>query len=248
VEVFRSSAGIALVVGFAASTLIAFTGHAQAQLVAKQQPMKIAAAEALWDTKTKAEFSLFAIGDVANGHNYVNIAIPGALSILARNDPNATVEGMNDLNANYAAKYGPGDYRPPVAVSYWSFRIMVGIGLVLMLFTFIGLVLLRRHTLSKTRWFLRLAPVLMIGPYLANSVGWIFTEVGRQPWSVFGVLQTRDSVSKIVATGEVLTTLIGFTLAYGVLAVIWARLTVRYAKAGPLDVGEESELHAAMAY
>ncbi|MGZ8612891.1 MAG: cytochrome ubiquinol oxidase subunit I, partial [Actinomycetota bacterium] len=127
--VFRRSITIALVLTLFASVGVAFTGHLQAQLMTKQQPMKMAAAEALWETEEGAGFSLFAIGDVENGRNHVNVQLPNLLSVLSTNTWDGEVRGINDIQAEYEQTYGPGSYVPAVGVTYWTFRVMVGAGL-----------------------------------------------------------------------------------------------------------------------
>jgi len=128
-EVFARSARIALVVSFVSA--VAFVGHAQAQVMTRQQPTKMAAAEALWSDEAPAGFSLFAVGDVEHGRNHVNLVVPHALSILATNTLNGEVKGINDVQAEEVARFGPGNYLPVVGVTYWTFRLMVGIGLLL---------------------------------------------------------------------------------------------------------------------
>jgi cytochrome d ubiquinol oxidase subunit I len=233
VAVFASSAKIGLIVGFVAASLTAAVGHIQGEVMTQVQPMKMAAAEALWDTTKGADFSLFAIGDVSEGRNKVNLAIPHGLSILADNNPNSTVEGINDVNAEEAAKYGSGDYKPIVPITYWTFRWMVGIGFATAGFCALGLFLLYRKKLTTSRWFLWLAIPVMVLPFVGNSLGWIFTEMGRQPWVVYGLLRTRDAVSPTVGVGSIVTTLVIFTLLYGTLAVVEFRLLAKYAKLGP---------------
>jgi cytochrome d ubiquinol oxidase subunit I len=233
VDVFRSSAVAALIVTCVASVAVAFSGHLQAQLMTRQQPMKMAAAEALWDTEQGAGFSLFAVGDVENGRNHINIQLPHMLSVLSTNTWNGTVEGINDIQSEYEQTYGPGSYAPVIWVTYWTFRSMVGAGMLMILLTLIGLWLVRHRTLETTRWYLVVLLPAMVLPYLANSFGWIFTEMGRQPWVVFGVMLTRDAVSVPVGTALVLTTLIGFTVIYGFLTVVDAALLARFSKADP---------------
>jgi cytochrome d ubiquinol oxidase subunit I len=233
VDVFRSSAAIALVITSIAGVAVAFSGHLQAQLMTEQQPMKMAAAEALWETQGGAGFSLFAIGDVGDGRNHVNITVPHLLSVLATNTWNGQVEGINDIQAEYQQTYGPGDYRPVIWVAYWTFRLMIGAGFLMIALPLLGLWLLRRKKLETTRWYLiALLPAIAL-PYLANSFGWIFTEMGRQPWVVFGLLLTRESVSTAVGVAAVATTVIGFTLIYGFLSVIDVALLARFSKADP---------------
>ncbi|MFC4530594.1 cytochrome ubiquinol oxidase subunit I [Sphaerisporangium dianthi] len=234
VELFRTATRVALAVTVAASIGVALSGHAQAQIMTRQQPMKMAAAEALWEDETSAGFSLFAVGDVERGRNHVNLQIPYGLSILATGTPGGRVEGVNDIQARYQALYGPGDYRPVVGLAYWSFRLMIGFGVLSALLALAGLWLTRRgRRLPGNPWFYRLA-MLGIGlPFLANSLGWIFTEMGRQPWTVFGIMRTAAAVSPGVDVAEVAITLVGFTLVYGLLALIEVRLLLKAIRSGP---------------
>jgi cytochrome bd ubiquinol oxidase subunit I len=242
VEVFHRSMTIALIVSLFASIGVAFSGHMQAQLMTEQQPMKMAAAEALWEDERGAGFSLFAVGDVENGRNHINIQIPHMLSVLSTNTWDGLVRGINDIQAEYVQKYGPGSYIPVVGITYWSFRIMTGAGFLMILVSVVGLWHVRRRTLDDAKWFLRLAPFVIALPYIANSTGWIFTEMGRQPWVVFGVMLTRDAVSWTVSLGFVVTTLIGFTLIYGLLTVVDVYLLSKYARSAPPEpVAPESE-------
>jgi cytochrome bd ubiquinol oxidase subunit I len=245
--IFRKSITVGLIVSLFASLGVAFSGHFQAQLVARQQPMKTAAAEALWETERGAGFSLFAVGDVENGRNHINIQLPHMLSVLTTNTWNGEVRGINDIQAEYEQTYGPGSYIPVVGVIYWSFRLMVGAGMLMILVSVVGLWLLRRGSIETARWFLRLVPFAIALPYLANSTGWIMTEMGRQPWVVFGVMLTRDAVSGAVGVGFVLTTVIGFTLIYGLLSVVDAYLLTKYARSEP-PAADEPSAHPALVY
>jgi cytochrome d ubiquinol oxidase subunit I len=232
-ELFLRSTSIALVVALVASVGVAFSGHWQAQQMTRYQPMKMASAEALWETERGAGFSLFAVGDVENGRNHINIQLPHMLSVLATNTWNGTVEGINDLQAKYELRYGPGSYVPVVGVMYWSFRLMVGAGLLMILFAGAGIALVRLHRLALARWFHRLAPWAMVLPIAANLLGWTFAEMGRQPWVVYGLLRTDAAGSPSVGPVSVLVTLLGFTAIYGALAVVDVVLLARFAKAGP---------------
>jgi cytochrome d ubiquinol oxidase subunit I len=237
VDVFAPSTSIALIVTLIATVGVAFSGHAQAQMMTKQQPMKMAAAEALWDTERGVGFSLFAIGDIAHGRNHIDIELPHMLSVLATNTWNGTVQGMNDLQAKYEREYGPGSYIPVVGVMYWTFRLMVGAGLLMILFALVGLWLVRRRKLEGARWFQRVAPWGIALPLAANILGWVFAEMGRQPWVVYGLLKTSEAGSPAVGAGFVVATLVGFTLVYGLLAAIDVFLLARFAKAGPAAAG-----------
>jgi cytochrome d ubiquinol oxidase subunit I len=233
---FRPVAVIALWATLVAGVATVLIGHAQGQLMTKEQPMKMAAAEALYTTEKGAHFSLFALGPWSKypDRNVANIAIPHALSILADNSWNGTVEGINDIQAQYVATYGPGNYKPIVGVTYWTFRIMTGLGFLAVLVAAAGLWLARvPGRLERSGRFLRLAIVAISLPFLANLAGWLFTEMGRQPWIVQGLLLTKDAVSPTVSAWSVGLTLAGFTVLYGILALIEAKLMIRAAQAGP---------------
>lgn len=237
VEVFRPSLRLGLWVAVVAGLGVAVTGDFQGKIMYEQQPMKMASAEALWETSQPAPFSIFSYGDVNKGHNKVAIEVPGALSFLAKSDFNAELPGINDLQRQMEAKYGPGDYRPNIPVTYWGFRLMIGFGMTSFAVGAIGLWLTRKkRDLPNNKWIWRAGIWTLVFPLAGNSFGWVFTEMGRQPWAVFGVLKTDSAVSPGVSTGEVLTSLITFTLLYAVLAVIEVGLLKRYVKAGPPEV------------
>jgi cytochrome d ubiquinol oxidase subunit I len=237
---FGVVARIALWATLVAAFSTVLLGHTQAQLMTKQQPMKMAAAEALYQTKTGAPFSLFDIGPWQRRptKSLVSIAIPHGLSILADNSWNAKVQGINDIQAAYVAKYGPGDYRPIVGVDYWSFRIMSGLGFLALLIAAAGLWLARAPgRLERSGRYLRVAVWAIALPLAANLAGWIFTEMGRQPWVVQGLLLTKNAVSPTVGPWSVGLTLAGFTALYGVLAAVEGLLMIRAAQAGPEPEG-----------
>ena len=233
VDVFRPSMKYGLVVALVASALVAFTGDMQGKIMTSKQPMKMASAEALYETSQPAPFSIFTVGTLNGSEEVFSIKIPRLLSFLATGSFDGKVEGINNIQAQYVEKYGPGNYIPNIPVTYWSFRLMMGFGFVVLFLSLIGLWLMRRGRLPASRWFYGLAVFGLFAPILANSFGWIFTEMGRQPWTVFGVFTTPASVSPQVSGGEVLTSMIVFTLLYGVLAVIEVALMVKYVKLGP---------------
>jgi cytochrome bd ubiquinol oxidase subunit I len=233
-EVFRPSLRIALVTVVIASVGVVFTGDLQARLMTQQQPMKMAAAEALYDTTAPASFSLFTIGSLDGSKEVWSVRVPGVLSFMATGSFDGKVEGINQIQQQETATFGPGDYMPVIPMTYWTFRLMIGFGVLAGLISVIGLWLTRRRaTRPVPRWFYRAGFAGLLLPFAANSVGWIFTETGRQPWAVYGVLKTSAGVSPSVTAGAVLTSLIVFTLLYGALAVIDGVLMTRYAKAGP---------------
>ena len=231
---------------FAAGIGIAVTGDFQARLMFEQQPMKMASAEALCNTETGAGLSVIAIVGQRGGAdcNVRTLTIPKALSFLATHDPNATVQGVNDLNAQYQAKFGPGDYRPNLFVTYWGFRLMILFGAVASFGAVVALWGTRKRRHPPTWKWLPAATIgVIVTPFLGNVFGWIFTEMGRQPWVVApnpkGIpevrLLTAEAVSHVSAA-TVATSLIGFTLIYGALAVVEIGLLARYVKAGPAGV------------
>ncbi|GAA4606899.1 cytochrome ubiquinol oxidase subunit I [Actinoallomurus liliacearum] len=233
VEVFRPSMKIALAVTLIASIGVAVTGDLQGKVMTKQQPMKMAAAEALYKTAQPASFSLFTIGTLDGRKEVFGVKVPRVLSFLATGDFDGKVDGIDDVQAAEQAKYGPGDYRPVVPVTYWNFRIMAGIGLLTAFLALLGLVLMRRGRLPRNRWVWRAGVLSLALPFIGNSAGWIFTEMGRQPWSVYGVMKTSASVSPGVSATSMLISVLALTALYAVLIVIETGLMVRYVKAGP---------------
>ena len=234
-EVYRRSMRHALPLMLAAAVLTGAFGHTQGMLMEKQQPMKMAAAEALYKTTKGASLSIFAVGPFEHFPKRLNtdIRIPHLLSILGTASWSGKIEGVNQLQAEDVKKYGPGDYVPILGVTYWTFRLMAGVGVLLLLIPLLGLWLVRRKRLEGSRRFLQLAIVGAFLPPLANLTGWIFTEMGRQPWVVYGLLKTSDARSPLVSSGDVIISLVGYTLLYGVMLVIGGRLFLREIAHGP---------------
>ena len=231
-SVFRRSMRIGLVLVLAAGIATAVTGDVQARLMDSQQPMKMAAAEALYNTSDAASFSLITIGSLNGSKELWSVRVPYLLSLIATLNPHGTVQGINNVERAYQKKYGPGSYKPVVPVTYWSFRLMAGFGTLAALLAAAGLWLTRRQRIPRSRWFYRAALWGLALPYLASTMGWIFTEMGRQPWTVFGLLTTAKSVSAGVAASSVIISMTVFTLLYAALAAIAGWLTVRHVKAG----------------
>jgi cytochrome d ubiquinol oxidase subunit I len=237
-EVFRPSLKMALVVTLVSAIGVAITGDLQGKVMTAQQPMKMAAAEALYSTEQPASFSIFTVGTLDGGREVYSVKVPRLLSFLATGSFDGKVQGIDDVQAAEQAKYGPGNYKPVIPLAYWNFRIMVGIGFLTALIALLGLWLLRRGRLPANRWVWRIGVLALALPFVANSAGWIFTEMGRQPWSVYGVLKTASSVSPNVGATSMLISVIALTTLYGVLMVIEAGLMVRYVKAGPPSEAE----------
>jgi len=230
-DMFKKSFKIAVIIGVVASVVVLFTGHKQAQYIVQSQPMKLAAAEALWNTSDDpASFTVLAKIDPEARENTYALEIPGILSFFAYSKFSGTLEGMNQLQEMYVEKYGPGDYIPPVRTLFWSFRAMVGAGGLMILLGLYGLYLSRKDKLVEKVRYLKLMVYAIILPFIANTTGWIMTEIGRQPWVVFGLMKTEDAVSPSVTFNEVLFSLIAFTTIYAVLAGISIYLFVRHIK------------------
>jgi cytochrome d ubiquinol oxidase subunit I len=209
--------------------LTALTGDHLGKVITEVQPMKMAAAEALYATTTGAPFSVFATGKPLPEFS---LEIPWLLSILAKGSPGATVQGIDDLQAQYAAQFGPGSYVPMIPVAFWSFRLMIGIGMLAAVVAAFYLWRTRKG-LAAPRWLTRWLPLIPLLPAAANTFGWIFTETARQPWIAFGISTVADGISPGLTSAEVLASLIGFAVVYGVLAVVWFRL-VRHLSKQPL--------------
>ncbi|GAA0256866.1 cytochrome ubiquinol oxidase subunit I [Cryptosporangium japonicum] len=227
-----------------ASIGVVISGDVQAKIMTEQQPMKMAAAEALYDTVAPASFSIFTIGSLDGSEEVFSIRVPRLLSYLATGSWDGEVEGINDVQRDSEIAYGPGDYRPVVPVTYWSFRLMIGFGLLATAVAVLLLVLLRK----PRPWLWKAAVWAIPLPILANSFGWIFTEMGRQPWVVHGLLRTADGVSPNVSAATIATSLTVFTLLYGALAVVELGLMAKYAKQGPSEEAETTERPVAFAY
>ncbi|MFF3854553.1 cytochrome ubiquinol oxidase subunit I [Micromonospora sp. NPDC002575] len=240
-DAYRFATRFGAWVVLASSTLVLLTGDIQGKIMTEVQPMKMAAAEGLYTTESPASFSVLTVGSLDGSREIFALKIPYLLSFLGTGDPNGTVQGINDLQAQYATQYGPGDYAPIIPVTYWSFRFMIGLGLAAAAIALLVLWSQRKGRTPTNRWLLRAALVMPLLPLLANSFGWIFTEMGRQPWIVFGEMLTRNGVSRTVSLTEVLTSFTAFTLIYATLAVIELKLLVRYAKAGVPDLTPDPE-------
>jgi cytochrome bd ubiquinol oxidase subunit I len=237
-EAFGRSARLAAWVALAGVFLTIVTGDIQARLMDTQQPMKMAAAEAVYRTQHGASFSLLTIGNLS-GQPVFQIRVPHLLSLIATLSWNGKVTGVSGAQHAEAARYGPGSYVPVLWVTYWSFRLMVGLGLLMLVVTAWALWRARRRragTGGLDRWTLRVLVACIAAPFLANTFGWLFTEMGRQPWMVYGLLKTARGNSPIVSVTDVALSLGGFTLLYTVLGVTDVVLMGRTARAG-LDAG-----------
>lgn len=240
VDIFKRSMNIALVVGLVAGLAIAFTGHAQATYLMHAQPMKMAAAEGLWeDSEDPAAWTVVTKIDVENKTSSNRIEVPYLLSYLAYGKFEGKVEGMNTLQEKYVLKYGDGNYVPPVKTTFWSFRIMAGTGGILILLSSLGLFLSFRKKLASSPKYLKLMVLAIFLPFIGNSFGWIMSEIGRQPWVVNGLMKTADAVSPNVSANKVLFSLITFSTIYVILGSVMVYLFVRVIRQGPHEKVKE---------
>jgi cytochrome d ubiquinol oxidase subunit I len=242
-EEFRRAARLSAWFALAGTLLVMITGDLQARLMDSQQPMKMAAAEAVYRTQSGASFSLLTIGNLS-GQPLFQVRVPHLLSLIADMSWNGTVAGISQVQHADAAAYGPGSYAPALWVTYWSFRLMIGLGFVMLAASAWAVWLSRRRArggLTASRWTLRALACCIAAPFLANSFGWLFTEMGRQPWVVYGLMKTAQGVSPGVSGADVAFTLGGFTLLYTVLGVIDVVLMAQAARrelgAGPSGGG-----------
>lgn len=235
VSFFRTSFKISIVIAMISSILIAQFGHGQAQYLMHTQPMKMAASEGLWHESTDpAPWTVFAVIDPETQENRFEIKIPYLLSYLTYSKFSGSVPGMLDLQAEYEQTYGPGNYIPPVRTTFWSFRIMVAGGVLMILLSLYGSFMALRNKWDKIgQWYWKAMIAAISLPFISNTAGWIMTEIGRQPWTVFGLLTVEDSVSPGVTAGEVWFSLISFTTIYSVLLFMLIYLFIRTARKGP---------------
>jgi cytochrome bd ubiquinol oxidase subunit I len=232
-ELFHRSFQIGAVAGLIGVVGVILAGHAQAQYMMQVQPMKMAAAEALWETEDPAAMSLFTVASLPEQRDLFVIKVPGLLSFMAYNRFTGAVPGIKDLQAAAEAQHGPGNYIPNVFLAYWTFRAMVGAGFAMLALAAVAIFLVLRGQIERWLSFLWLLIPAIALPYLANATGWIFTEMGRQPWIVYGLMRTDQSVSPAVSAGMVLTSLVGFSLVYLGLIAATVFLMLKYARTVP---------------
>lgn len=233
IDLFNRSFRLASVFALAASLWVVVEGDQHAVHVTKTQPTKLAAMESHWETTTQAPLILLALPDEKNERNRIEIgAVPGLLSLLGYHDFNAEVKGLKDF---------PPEDRPPVLLTFLSFRTMVILGTLFPVLALIGVFL--RNRLVENRWYLAVMMAAIPLPYIAIQAGWVLAEVGRQPWIVYGLLRTSDAASPI-AGEQVLASLVAFILVYGLLGLVGFFLIARHAVKGPGDAPAANTLVA----
>ena len=243
VELFRPAAKLALIVLVPVAFTNLWFGSHFGILVTELQPMKISAAEAQWDTCGPCAMSLFQVGGFTESDQTpsFSIEIPHALSWVATGSLDGQVTGLTELNRQYEAMYGKGNYMPPVRTIYWSMRGMVYAGSFVALVALVGAFLLWKRRLERMRWFLWIGVFTSFLPFVAITFGWMLTEIGRQPWIVQGLLKTADANSPAVSSAMLIFSLIVFVVLYALLLVLDIWLMRKYAKLDPpeLERGED---------
>jgi cytochrome d ubiquinol oxidase subunit I len=250
ISAFRTALRLGAVTVIVAGVGVALSGDQQGKVMTQVQPMKMAAAEALYQTEKPAPFSIFTIGTLDGSREIFSVKVPYLLSFLATGSFTGEVKGINELQASYEKLYGPGSYKPYIPLTYWTFRLMIGVGMASAAIA-VWLLWITRRGRAPNHWLLWLVAPLPLLPLVANGFGWIFTETGRQPWLVFGMLETASGVSPSTSMPEVLTSLIGFTLLYGVLAVVEVKLMLRSIRTGlegPEPAPDDSDKPLSFAY
>lgn len=257
-DIYRPAVIFGVIVMIVSGIGVAVSGDFQAKLMFQQQPMKMAAAEGLCETETGASFSILTIGNLSNNCEGVTriIEIPKLTSFLADGTFDSTIQGIPELQEQMTERYGdvdaagnPIDYAPNLALTYWSFRLMIGLGIGSAALAVVALWLTRKGRVSDNKWLAIGGLIAIPTPFLASSFGWIFTETGRQPWIVApnptGIdsirMLTERGVSTAQGPGVVLASMIIFTLVYTALTIVWGRLIWRYMVEGaPETVHDDS--------
>jgi cytochrome bd-type quinol oxidase subunit 1 len=241
VESFHRTAKLALIVLIPTIVIQLSVGNQLGVIEAHYQPMKIAAAEAQWNSCKPCSFSLIQIGGGQNDKTPTQIIeIPHLLSVLATGTWGGAVTGLNQLQAQDQATYGPGNYVPDVFIQYWSMRVMAYLATLVLLLALWGGWLLYRDKLRSSRLFLWLSVWAVITPFLMNTAGWLLTESGRQPWIVQGLQKTVNASSPSVTVTEIWISLIALVLVYLVLGAADAVLMMRYARHGLAHAEQEA--------
>jgi len=227
---FKTGLGFAVVF----SLVVFIMGDLNGVVVGEKQPAKLAAMESLWETQKAAPVYMFAWPDEENGRNTIEIGpIPGALSLLVKHDFNAEIKGLNDF---------PKEEHPPVLITSFAFKGMVGLGTVFILLSIAGLFL--KDKLVNTPLYLKIMVAAIPLPYLAIQLGWLVTEIGRQPWIVYGLMKTAEADSPIAAS-QVGISLAAFIIVYGLLGLAGFYLIARKAIQGP-DLDGDDNGHGAI--
>jgi cytochrome bd ubiquinol oxidase subunit I len=239
---FLPTARVALIVLIPAIVIQISVGNKLGQIEATYQPMKIAAAEAQWNSCKPCSFSAIQVGGYSQAHQSPTkiIQIPHLLSVLATGTWSGPVTGLNQLQAQYRKRYGPGNYIPNVAIQYWSMRTMATLGVLIALLALWGGYLLGRRKLSTSKVFLSVSVWAVLTPFLMNTAGWLLTESGRQPWIVQGLQKTVNAHSPSVSSTEIWISLSAFVASYIFLGAADLVLMLRYSRHGLAQADAEA--------
>jgi len=228
----KASMKIALPVAVLASILQLVTGHSSAMGVSVNQPVKLAAMEAIWEENEPAPLALFGWVDEENEQLRFGLAIPGMLSWLVHGDTSTPVPGLRAV---------PPEDRPPVNIVFQAYHLMVAIGMGLIGLSLLGLLFWWRGWLFKARWLLWVLVFAVLGPQLANQLGWMTAEIGRQPWIVQGMLRTADAWSPAVSAGQVFGSILMFGVIYSLLFILFVYLLNEKIQHGPDEADLQRE-------
>jgi cytochrome d ubiquinol oxidase subunit I len=256
VEAFHHTARLSVLVLLPAILLQMFVGNKLGEIENTYQPAKIAAAEAQWNNCQPCSFSAFQVGGGNNDQTPTQvISIPHLLSILATGTWGGAVEGLNQIQKEDVARYGPGNYIPDVFIQYWSMRVMAYLGSLIALLALWGTWLVHKGRLDRSRWFLRAGLFAVVSPFVMNTAGWLLTESGRQPWIVQGLMKTVNANSPSVSSLDIWISLTAFVLVYIALGAADLILMLRYSRKGldpedgPEGTGSDAQAPApAMSY
>ena len=222
---------ISLVIFIFAAFVQFGTGHYHAVQVANTQPVKMAAFEGLWDSTAGAPLSVFGVPVAKDKKTYLEIGIPKLLSLMIHADPNSVIQGLNDF---------PQDVHPPIFLTFTVYHIMIGLGSLFALMSAIGLLLIKRKKLFETDWYLKGLLFAIPLPLISNEVGWMATEIGRQPWAIYNVLKTAEAASVVVPAWQILLTIILFSIIYLLLFLLFVKFMVQMIKKGPAELISKS--------
>ncbi len=241
-KVFHASFKVAVIYGLIGVIGVAYFGDAMAVHIAKEQPMKLAAMEALWETADPAPEGIIAIPNYKERKNTYSLSIPYGLTFLVYKRLEGEVKGINQLQAEYEEKYGEGNYIPEVFICYYAFRTMAGIGVLLLIIAIYLLIKsVFRNRFNYNRWVLWGLIGCIILPYVANTAGWIVTEVGRQPWIVQWLMKTENAVSPNISLVGIIISLVLMTGFYGIVFLVDVYLLWKFGIAGTRDFLEENQ-------
>lgn len=234
-EWVKVSLKMGIITSLISTLLVAGMGDVQGKYLVKHLPMKMAAAEALWETKDPAPLGVIAVIDEKNKKNTFEVGIPKLLSFMSYSSFSGQVEGLNNIQSRYEKQYGPGNYIPPVTISFYTFRLMVGSGILMLILSMVSLYYYMKKNIYEKNKLLKVLVIAISLPYIANTTGWILTEISRTPWIVFGLLKLEQAISPTVSVAYVVTSLVTFVSVYSILIVIDLYLMFKFAKKLPLD-------------